>query len=122
MARDCRRETAAAGDLVEVGELHLHRYGPREGLCLVAPGPDFIGHGFDAGLDFGRRGQVTLEGGLGAGGFARTIGDDRPVVFAVRDAQIPGGVFAEMLLQKGERLRSQIRARLESRAAASLPQ
>jgi hypothetical protein len=43
---------------------------------------------------------------------ARTIGDDGPIVLAVRDAEIPGGGFAEMLLQKGERLRSEIRARL----------
>jgi hypothetical protein len=81
------RETAAAGDPLEVAKLHLHRYGPREGVCLLAPGPDFIDHSLDAGLDFGRRGQVALEGGLGTGGFARTICDDRPVVVTVREAR-----------------------------------
>jgi hypothetical protein len=40
-------------------------------------------HGLDPGLDFGGRDQVALEGGLGAGGFARTIGNDRAVVLAV---------------------------------------
>jgi hypothetical protein len=37
----------------------------------------------------------------------------------VRDSEIPGGGFPEMLLQKGERFRSQIRARLNEPAAAS---
>jgi hypothetical protein len=112
VARDHSREAAAPCDLLEVGELRLHRYGPAEGLRLLAPRPDVVSHGLNTGLDFGGRGQVALEGGLGAGGFARTIGDDGPVVLAVRDAEIPGGGFAEMLLQKGERLRSEIRARL----------
>ncbi len=66
VAHDCPRETAAARDLAEIGELHLHRYGPRESSCFVAPGPDIVGHGFDAGLDFGGRRQVTLEGGFRA--------------------------------------------------------
>ena len=63
-AHDCPRETPAAGDLVEIGELHLHRNRPGESFCFVAPGPDIVGHGFDAGLDFGGRRQVTLEGGF----------------------------------------------------------
>ena len=57
--------------------------------------------------------RSRLEGSLGAGGFARTIGDNGPIVRAVGDAEIPGGGFAEMLLQKGERFRFQIRARLD---------
>src|ERR1700738_1952851 len=36
------------------------------------------------------------------------------LVLAVRDSEIPGGGFPEMLLQKGERFRSQIRARLNA--------
>ena len=96
---------------MEVGELHLHRHGPAEGSRLLAPGPHIGSHGLDAGFDFLRRGQVAFEGGFGARGFSLAIGDDRPIILAVRDAEIPGGRFAEMLLQKGKRLRSQIRAR-----------
>ena len=96
---------------MEVGELHLHRHGPAEGLRLLAPGPDIGSHGLDAGFDFLRRGQVAFECGFRARGFSLAIGNDRPIVLAVRDAEIPGGRFAEMLLQKGKRLRSQIRAR-----------
>ena len=40
--------------------------------AVLAPGPDIIGHGLDARLDFHWLGQIALEGGLGAGGFART--------------------------------------------------
>ena len=108
-----RREASAAGDLLEVGEFYLHRHGPAEGLGLLAPGPDLVGHGLDAGLDFGRSGQVAREGGLGARGFSRTIGNDGPVVLAIGDPEIPRGGFAEMLLQKGKRLRFQIRARFD---------
>src|ERR1700738_2046971 len=36
------------------------------------------------------------------------------LVLPVRDSEIPGGGFPEMLLQKGERFRSQIRARLNT--------
>src|ERR1700738_289894 len=36
------------------------------------------------------------------------------LVLPVRDSEIPGGGFPEMLLQKGERLRSQVRARLNA--------
>src|ERR1700732_4607420 len=78
---------------IHVGVL-MDRFGTRRGTLF-----------FVAGLNFGGRGQVALEGSLGAGGFAGAIGNDRPVVFAVRDAEIPGGGFPEMLLQKGQRLR-----------------
>jgi hypothetical protein len=96
---------------MEVGELHLHRHGPAEGARLLAPGPYIGSHGLDAGLDFLRGGQVAFECGFRTTGFSLAIGDDRPIILAVRDAEIPSGRFAEMLLQKGQRLRSQIRAR-----------
>jgi hypothetical protein len=96
---------------MEVGELHLHRHGPAEGSRILAPDPHIGSHGLDAGFDFLRCGQVAFEGGFRARGFSRAIGDDRPIILAVRDAEIPSGRFAEVLLQKGKRLRSQIRAR-----------
>jgi hypothetical protein len=113
MARDRSWKAAASCDLVEVGELHLHRQGSAEGAGLLALGPDIIGHGRDAGLDFIRRCQIALEGGLGTGGFSLAIGNHRPIILAVRDGEIPGGRFAKMLLQKGERPRSQICAHLD---------
>src|SRR5262249_44327653 len=51
-----------------------------------------------------------LECGLGARGFALAIGDDPAVILTDGDAEIPGGRFAEMILQKCQRLRSEIRA------------
>jgi hypothetical protein len=77
---------------------HSHR--PREGAGLGTPRPDVVGHGFDAGFDFGWCGQVTLEDGFRAGGFARTISDDRPVVFAVRDAQYHPALFPNCCCRK----------------------
>ena len=43
-------------------------------------------------------------------GFSLSISNDWSVVLAVRDTVIPGGRFAEMLLEKGQRLRPEIRA------------
>jgi hypothetical protein len=108
---DRHREAAASSDLTEVGEFRLHRHGPAEGSRILAPDPHIGSHGLDAGFDFLRCGQVAFEGGFRARGFSRAIGDDRPIIFAVRDAEIPSGRFAEVLLQKDKRLRSQIRAR-----------
>jgi hypothetical protein len=59
---------------MEVCELHLHRHGSAEGSGILAPGPDVIGHGRDAGLDFIKCCQIAREGGLGAGGFSTTTG------------------------------------------------
>src|SRR5882757_2330022 len=53
MPGDRRAEAAASGDLAKVRELHLDGDGPAESLRLLAPGPDIIGHGLDARLDFG---------------------------------------------------------------------
>ena len=114
MPRDRRGEGAASGGLAEVGELHLDGHGPAESLFLLAPGPDIIRHRLHARLDFRWLGQVSFEGGLGAGRFSRTVGDDRTVILAIRDAEIPCGRFAEMLLQESERLRSQVRTRLDA--------
>jgi hypothetical protein len=116
MPRDRRGEAAASGDLAKVRELHLDGHGPAESLRLLAPGPDIIGHGLDARLDFGWLGQIVLEGGLGAGRLSRAVGDDLAVVLAVCDAEIPCGRFAEMLLQERERFRSQIRAGFDPEA------
>ena len=113
MARDNRGEASAAGHLLEVGEFYLYRHGPSEGLSLLTPGPDLVGHGLDAGFDLGGCGQVALEGCLRAGGLARTIGDDGSLVLAAGNAEIPIGGFAEMLLQKAERFCFQIRARFD---------
>ena len=107
---DHHREAAASGDLVKIGELHLHGHSSSEGFRLLAPGPYIGSHGLDARFDFLRRRQVAFEGGFGARGFSRAVGNDRPIVLTVRDTEIPGGRFAEMLLQKGQRLASQIRS------------
>jgi hypothetical protein len=111
VASDHCREAAASGDLAEVGKLRLHRHCPAVGSCLLAPGPDVGSHGLDPSLDIDRSGQVALEGGLGAGRLALTVGNDGPVIVAVCDAEIPRGRFPEMLPQEGERLRFQICAR-----------
>ena len=75
----CRRSwrVIAAGklrllvNLVEVGQLHLYRHcTARTSPGLLAPGPDIIGHGHDAGLDFIRCSQIALEGGFGARGLS----------------------------------------------------
>ena len=81
---------------------------------FLAPGPEVVDNGVDAGLNSSRGGQIPLEGGLRTGRLALSIGDDRPVVFAVRDPEITGGGFAELMLQKGRRLPSQIRPRLDA--------
>ena len=51
MSRDDSREAAASRDWLKVGELHLHRHGATEGFRLLAPGPDIVGHGRNAGFD-----------------------------------------------------------------------
>ena len=73
-------------------------------------------HGLHARLDFGWLGQIALEGGLGAGRLSRAVGDDRTLVLAIRDAEIPCSRFTEMLLQESEWFRSQVRASFDAEA------
>jgi hypothetical protein len=50
--------------LLEVGPLDLHRDRAAAPTGFLAPRPDIVGNGQDAGLDAGWIGQVLLEGGL----------------------------------------------------------
>ena len=109
---DRHRKAAASSNLAEVGEFDLHGDGSAECVRLFAPGPDFVCYGLDAGLDLIGCGEIPREGGLRAGGLTRAVGNDRAIVFAIRDAEIPLGRFAKMALQEDERLCPQIRARL----------
>src|SRR6476660_9432317 len=47
---DCTQGSAASG-LAKIAVFDLHRYGPPEGLRLLAPGPDLIRHRLHASFD-----------------------------------------------------------------------
>ena len=108
------RKTAASSNLAKVGEFDLHGDGSAECVRLFAPAPDFVCYSLDAGLDLIGCGEIPREGGLRAGGLTRAVGNDRAIVLAICDAEIPLGRFAKMALQEDERLCPQIRPRLDT--------
>ncbi len=106
---DCRQGSAARG-LAEIAVFDLHRYGPPEGLRLLAPGPDLICHRLHASLDLGRMSEVVGEGRFRSRGLAWAVRHDRTVVLAIADGVKPRTRLTEVLLQEGQRLSPQIGA------------
>ena len=55
---DRRFHRSATSGQLKVGPFDLHRHGPTARICLLAPGPDIVGHRDHSGLDLNGISQV----------------------------------------------------------------
>ena len=74
---------------LKVGPFDLHRDGPTARICLLAPGPDIVGHRNHSRLDLNGVGQVLWKSRLRSRRLSFAIRLDLPVVPTSRDVVVP---------------------------------
>ena len=112
---DRRFHRSAAGGYLKVGPFDLHRDGPAMGVRFLAPGRDIVGHCNHSGLDLNGISQVLRESRLRPQRLSFPVRLNQPFVPTSCDVVVPAPRLAEVLLQKGKSLPSQVRARLDAK-------
>src|SRR6516162_7927993 len=88
---------SAASGYLKVGPFDLHRDGPAARVRSFAPAPNFISHRDHACFDPCRVGQALREGCLRTRRLSFAIGQDRSIISASRDLEIPTPRLAEVV-------------------------
>ena len=95
---DRRFHRSATSGQLKVGPFDLHRDGPTARICLLAPGPDIVGHRNHSRLDLNGIGQVLWKSRLRSRRLSFAVRLGRPVVPTSRDVVVPTPGLAEAVL------------------------
>ena len=86
---DRRFHRSATSGQLKIGPFDLHRDGPTARICLLAPGPDIVGHRNHSRLDLNGIGQVLWKSRLRSRRLSFAVRLDWPVVPTSRDVVVP---------------------------------